>query len=81
MPIRQKLPIQTIGPTTLKNARAAYRQAWSRDWPEPDSYLAELIIEAKEIHGLDPTSKARPKDVRETTLDLMRADHNFTPDT
>ena len=72
-----KLPIQIIGPTTLQKAREAYRARWGRPWPESDSYLAELIIEAKEIEGLPPGSKARPDAVRETTLDLMRADHEF----
>jgi hypothetical protein len=72
-----KLPIQIIGPTTLKKAREAYSARWGRPWPEGDSYLAELILEAKEIEGLPPGSKARPDAVRETTLDLMRADHEF----
>ena len=72
-----KLPIQIIGPTTLQKAREAYSARWGRPWPESDSYLAELIIEAKEIEGLPPGSKARPDAVRETTLDLMRADHEF----
>ena len=72
-----KLPIQIIGPTTLQKARKAYSARWGRPWPESDSYLAELIIEAKEIEGLPPGSKARPDAVRETTLDLMRADHEF----
>jgi len=72
-----KLPIQIIGPTTLQKAREAYSARWGRPWPESDSYLAELIIEAKEIEGLPPGSKARPDAVRETTLDLMRADHQF----
>lgn len=72
-----KLPIQIIGPTTLKKAREAYSTRWGRPWPESDSYLAELIIEAKEIEGLPPGSKARPDAVRESTLDLMRADHAF----
>lgn len=72
-----KLPIQIIGPTTLRKAREAYSARWGRPWPESDSYLAELIIEAKEIEGLPPGSKARPDAVRETTLDLMRADHEF----
>ena len=72
-----KLPIQIIGPTTLRKARETYSARWGRPWPESDSYLAELIIEAKEIEGLPPGSKARPDAVRETTLDLMRADHEF----
>lgn len=72
-----KLPIQIIGPTTLQKAREAYSARWGRPWTESDSYLAELIIEAKEIEGLPPGSKARPDAVRETTLDLMRADHEF----
>lgn len=72
-----KLPIQIIGPTTLQKAREAYSARWGRPWPESDAYLAELIIEAKEIEGLPPGSKARPDAVRETTLDLMRADHEF----
>ena len=72
-----KLPIQIIGPTTLQKAREAYSARWGRPWPESDSYLAELIIEAKEIEGLPPGSKARPDAVRESTLDLMRADHEF----
>ena len=72
-----KLPIQIIGPTTLRKAREAYSARWGRPWPESDSYLAELIIEAKEIDGLPPGSKARPDAVRETTLDLMRADHEI----
>ena len=55
-----KLPIQIIGPTTLQKAREAYSARWGRPWPESDSYLAELIIEAKEIEGLPPGSKARP---------------------
>ena len=72
-----KLPIQIIGPTTLQKAREAYSARWGRPWPESDSYLAELVIEAKQIEGLPPGSKARPDAVRETTLDLMRADHEF----
>ena len=72
-----KLPIQIIGPTTLQKAREAYSARWGRPWPESDSYLAELVIEAKEIEGLPPGSKARPDAVRETTLDLMRAEHEF----
>ena len=72
-----KLPIQIIGPTTLQKAREAYSARWGRPWPESDGYLAELIVEAKEIEGLPPGSKARPDAVRETTLDLMRADHEF----
>ena len=72
-----KLPIQLIGPTTLQKAREAYSARWGRPWPESDSYLAELVIEAKQIEGLPPGSKARPDAVRETTLDLMRADHEF----
>ena len=72
-----KLPIQIIGPTTLQKAREAYSARWGRPWPESDSYLAELVIEAKEIEGLPPGSKSRPDAVRETTLDLMRADHEF----
>lgn len=72
-----KLPIQIIGPTTLQKAREAYSARSGRPWPESDSYLAELVIEAKQIEGLPPGSKARPDAVRETTLDLMRADHEF----
>ena len=72
-----KLPIQIIGPTTLRNARDAYAACWHRAWPESDSYLAMLIIEAKEHEGIAPSSKAKPHKVRETTLDLMRADHEF----
>ena len=75
-----KLPIQIIGPTTIKRARAAYRVTWSRDWPYSDSYLAELVIEAKEHHDLPASSKARPAEVRETTLELMRETHHFTPE-
>lgn len=72
-----KLPIQIIGPTTLKKARDAYRARWGRSWPESDSYLAILIIEAKEREGLAPSSKAKPDRIREITLELMRADHEF----
>ena len=72
-----KLPIQIIGPTTLRNARDAYTARWHRSWPESDSYLAMRIIEAKEHEGIAPSSKARPYKARETTLDLMRADHEF----
>jgi len=74
-----KLPIQIIGPTTLARARAEYRATWNRDWPEPDGYLAELVIDAKAHHDLPPSSKAQPDAVRSTTLELMRADHEFTP--
>ena len=72
-----KLPIQIIGPTTLRNVRDAYTSRWHRSWPEGDSYLAMLIIEAKERVGIAPSSKAKPDKVREATLDLMRADHEF----
>jgi len=72
-----KLPIQIIGPTTLRKARDAYRARWGRSWPESDSYLAMLIIEAKEFEGIAPRPTANPDKVRETTLDLMRADHEF----
>jgi hypothetical protein len=72
-----KLPIQIIGPTVLKKAREAYLARWGRAWPESDSYLATLVLEAKEIEGLPPSSKATPKAVLETALDLMRADHEF----
>ena len=72
-----KLPIQIIGPTTLRKARDAYKAQWHRAWPESDSYLAMLIIEAKEHEGVAPSSKAKPEKVRETTLELMRADHQF----
>jgi hypothetical protein len=72
-----KLPIQIIGPTTRRRAREAYFARWNRPWPESDSFLAELIIEAKEMEGLLPGSKARPDAVREITLDLMRETHEF----
>ena len=73
----EKLPIQIIGPTVLAKARDAYFQRWKRTWPENDSYLAELVIDAKEIHNLLPTSKAGRDAVLETTLELMREDHEF----
>jgi hypothetical protein len=72
-----KLPIQIIGPTTRKRAREAYLARWKRPWPESNSYVVELIIEAKEMEGLPPGSKARPDAVREITLDLMRETHEF----
>jgi len=72
-----KLPIQIIGPTVLKKAREAYLARWGRAWPESDSYLALLVVEAKEHEGLPPNSKARASKVLETTLELMRCDHEF----
>jgi len=72
-----KLPIQIIGPTTLKRARDDYAARWARPWPESDSYLAELIIDAKDASGLPPSSKAKRDEVREDTLQLMRLDHEF----
>jgi hypothetical protein len=36
------------------------------------------VIEAKELEGLPPSSKAKPAAVRETVLVLMRHDHDFT---
>jgi hypothetical protein len=72
-----KLPIQIIGPTTLRRARDEYTGRWGRPWPESDSYLAELIIDAKDALGLPPRSKAKPNEVREDTLQLMRLDHEF----
>jgi hypothetical protein len=74
-----KLPIQIIGPTTLARARAEYRDIWNRDWPENDGYLAELVIDAKSEHDLPPTSKAKRDAVRDTTLEMMRLDHEFDP--
>lgn len=73
----EKLPIQIIGPTALRKARGAYAARWGREWPESDSYLATLILEAKEMNGLPPNSKARRDAILEHTLDLMRADHEF----
>lgn len=55
-----KLPIQIIGPTTLQKAREAYSARWGRPWPESDSYLTELVIEAKETEGLPPDRKPDP---------------------
>ncbi len=72
-----KLPIQIIGPMTLKRARDDYTGRWARPWPESDSYLAELIIDAKDALGLPPSSKAKRDEVREDTLQLMRLDHEF----
>jgi len=72
-----KLPIQIIGPTTLKRARDDYTHRWARPWPESDSYLAELIIDAKDALGLSASSKAKRDEVREDTLELMRLDHEF----
>jgi len=72
-----KLPIQIIGPTTLKRARDEYTGRWARAWPESNSYLAELIIDAKDALGLPPSSKAKRGEVREYTLELMRLDHEF----
>jgi len=72
-----KLPIQIIGPTTLKRARDDYTSRWARAWPESDSYLAELIMDAKDALGLPPGSKAKRNEVREDTLQLMRLDHEF----
>lgn len=72
-----KLPIQIIGPTPIARARAEYRATWKRDWPHSNSYLAELIIEAKESLGIMPRSKERPAEVRDLTLTAMRLDHHF----
>lgn len=72
-----KLPIQIIGPTTLRRAHEDYEARWRRRWPHGNSHLAELIIDAKAHLDLGPSSKSRPEEVREITLDLMRADHEF----
>lgn len=73
----QKLPIQIIGPSTLKRARQAYNETWNREWPHGDSLLAELVVDAKDQLDLAANSKARPKDVQSETLVLMRLDHEF----
>lgn len=74
-----KLPCQMIGPTTISRARDEYRKAWNREWPHSNSYLAELIVEAKQELGIPPGSKERPNDVRALALTAMRLDHHFDP--
>lgn len=73
----QKTASQIIGPTTYRRCREDYREAWNREWPETDAYLAQLVIEAKAGLGLDASSKAKPNEVRAETLVLMRLDHEF----
>ncbi len=75
----QKLPIQVIGPSVIKYLRNEYAEMWSRPWPENDSYLAELVVQAKDSMGLPPNSKVKRDEVREYVLDEMRACHEFVP--
>jgi len=75
----QKLPIQVIGPSVLKRLRSEYAEMWSRPWPEDDSYLALLVVQAKDSLGMTPSSKAKRDEVREFVLDEMRACHEFVP--
>lgn len=42
--------------------RDSYKATWSRDWPEDDTYLGELMLES---------------DTAEDCLTLMRENHEF----
>jgi hypothetical protein len=77
---RLRHPQQIIGDSARQKARRAYRAAWNREWPFDERYLAELFIEAKATLELEPNSKKSPDEVLEIVLDLMRTDHEFTPD-
>ena len=73
----KKRPCQIIGPTMIEKTRQEYCNAWDRNWPHSNAYMAELVIEVKASLGLAPNSKERPKEVRDEVLTMMRLDDHF----
>lgn len=68
-----------VSKTLIKELRQAYLETWGREFPEPDSYLEILWLEAKAIEGYSPKAKPRGLEVRKTCLTLMRENHEFEP--
>ncbi len=64
-----------VGSMTLTKLRTQYSTAWGREWPEPNDYLKELWLEAREAHhcrGHVPIAE-----VWATCLELMRESDEF----
>lgn len=73
----QKLPYQRVDDNVLATLIEEHKQTWGFAWPYDRKYVAELYLEAKEMLGLPASSKARPKEVRQEALTLMRETHHF----
>lgn len=67
-----------IGKDTIFKLRRLYRERWNRDWPESNSYLLELWLEAR-VATNAVTARVPPAATFDYCLATMREDHNFDP--
>jgi hypothetical protein len=67
-----------MGVHTIHKLRRLYYERWQREWPESDSYLAELWLESRQAHQAT-RARVPPAAVWEDCLVAMRECHQFTP--